>query len=109
MYLHGTAAWPMMSPLSVNTLHLAALVPASSTTTFPLATALPSLRVDQVSRAFTVDEAKAAREAFITSTTNLLRAVTQIDDAVIGNGEPGETSRRLLGLYLAYARGEAAS
>ncbi len=65
--------------------------------------------VDVVERAFTVDEAKAAREAFITSTTNLLRAVTQIDDAVIGNGEPGETSRRLLGLYLAYARGEAAS
>jgi D-alanine transaminase len=56
-------------------------------------------------RAFTVAEAKAAREAFITSTTNLLKPVTQIDDAVIGNGEPGETSRHLLGLYLDYARG----
>ena len=62
--------------------------------------------VDVVERPFTVDEAKAAREAFLTSTTNLLKPVTQIDDAVIGNGEPGETSRRLLGLYLAYARGE---
>ena len=62
--------------------------------------------VEVVERAFSVDEAKAAREAFITSTTNLVRPVTQIDDAVIGNGEPGETSRRLLGLYLAYARGE---
>ena len=62
--------------------------------------------VDVEERSFSVDEAKTAREAFITSTTNLLKPVTQIDDAVIGNGEPGETSRRLLGLYLAYSRGE---
>ena len=62
--------------------------------------------VDVEERSFSVDEAKGAREAFITSTTNLLKPVTQIDDAVIGNGEPGETSRRLLGLYLAYSRGE---
>ncbi|MFQ5959350.1 MAG: D-amino-acid transaminase [Alphaproteobacteria bacterium] len=59
-----------------------------------------------VERPFTIDEAKAAREAFFTSTTNLIKPVTEIDDAVIGNGVPGETSRRLLGLYLAYARGE---
>ena len=51
-----------------------------------------------------VEEAKAAREAFITSTTNFLKPITQIDDAVIGNGEPGETSRRMLGLYAAYCR-----
>ncbi len=62
--------------------------------------------VEVEERSFSVDEAKAAREAFITSTTNLLKPVTQIDDAVIGNGEPGETSRRLLGLYLAYSRSE---
>ena len=65
--------------------------------------------VDVVERAFSVDEAKAAREAFMTSTTNLVRPVTQIDDTVIGNGEPGETSQHLLGLYLAYARGETES
>ncbi len=57
-----------------------------------------------IERRFTVAEAKAAREAFLTSTTNLIRPVTQIDGTVIGNGAPGECSRRLLGLYLAYAR-----
>ncbi len=60
--------------------------------------------IDVVERPFTVEEAKAAREVFITSTTNFVKPITQIDDKVIGNGEPGETSRRLLGLYLAHMR-----
>ncbi len=64
--------------------------------------------IEVVERPFTVAEARSAREAFITSTTNFLKPVVQIDDSVIGNGEPGETSRRLLGLYLAYAGGEIA-
>jgi len=58
--------------------------------------------IEVIERAFTVEEAKEAREAFVTSTTNFLKPMTQIDDAVIGNGEPGETSRRMLGLYAAY-------
>ena len=40
-------------------------------------------------RHFTLEEAKAAREAFITSATMLATAVVKIDDAVIGNGQPG--------------------
>ena len=60
--------------------------------------------IDVVERPFTVEEAKAAREVFITSTTNFVKPITQIDDKLIGNGEPGETSRRLLGLYLAHMR-----
>ena len=60
--------------------------------------------IDVVERPFTLEEAKAAREVFITSTTNFVKPITQIDDTVIGNGEPGETSRRLLGLYLAHMR-----
>jgi D-alanine transaminase len=60
--------------------------------------------IEVIERPFSVEEAKAAREAFITSTTNFLKPITQIDDAVIGNGEPGETSRRMLGLYAAYCR-----
>lgn len=64
--------------------------------------------IEVVERPFTVAEARSAREAFFTSTTHFLKPVTQIDDCVIGNGEPGETSRRLFGLYLAYADGEIA-
>jgi D-alanine transaminase len=40
-------------------------------------------------RPFTVNEAKAAREAFVTAATTLVMPVVRIDDAVIGDGKPG--------------------
>ena len=42
-----------------------------------------------VERAFTVAEAYAAREAFVTSATNLVMPVVRIDGRAIGNGHPG--------------------
>ena len=60
--------------------------------------------LEVVERPFSVEEAKEAREAFLTSTTSYVKPVTQIDDTVIGNGEPGTTSRRLLAAYLEFAR-----
>ncbi|MGH6720210.1 MAG: D-amino-acid transaminase [Alphaproteobacteria bacterium] len=59
-----------------------------------------------VERPFTVAEAKGAREAFLTSTTSFVRPVVRIDDAVVGNGEPGSVTRTLLGGYIAYLAGE---
>jgi D-alanine transaminase len=52
-------------------------------------------KIELVERAFTVAEAKAAREAFITSATNILMPVVRIDDQPIGNGEPGLLTLRL--------------
>jgi D-alanine transaminase len=40
-------------------------------------------------RAFTVEEAYAAREAFITSASQIVMPVVQIDGRPIGNGAPG--------------------
>jgi D-alanine transaminase len=40
-------------------------------------------------RAFTVEEAYAAREAFVTSATNIVMPVVRIDGRAIGNGHPG--------------------
>lgn len=51
-------------------------------------------------RPFTLEEAKLAKEAFISSTTSHLLPVVAIDDHPIGNGHPGETTRRLLAAYL---------
>jgi D-alanine transaminase len=48
-----------------------------------------------VERAFTVEEAKAAREAFITSATNIVMPVVRIDGQPIGNGAPGMLSLKL--------------
>jgi D-alanine transaminase len=51
--------------------------------------------IQLVERPFTVEEAKAAREAFITSATNIVMPVVRIDGKPIGNGAPGLLSLRL--------------
>ena len=56
-----------------------------------------------VERPFSVAEAKAAREAFLTSTTNFVLPVVSIDGAPVGNGHPGSIARRLRQVYDAYA------
>ena len=53
-------------------------------------------------RAFTVDEAKAAKEAFLTSSTSFVLPVTRIDDTTVGNGHPGLLFGKLRERYLAY-------
>ncbi|SDD74017.1 D-amino-acid transaminase [Rhodospira trueperi] len=58
------------------------------------------LTVEQ--RPFTVEEAKAAREAFISSTTAAALPVVRIDDASIANGAPGSITRQLWDLYEAH-------
>lgn len=55
-------------------------------------------------RLFTVDEAKAAREAFITSASSFVMPVVEIDGAVVGDGAPGPVTMKLRELYLANAR-----
>lgn len=59
-----------------------------------------------VERKFSVAEAKAAREAFITSASSLVLPVTQIDDQVIGNGKPGSATSRLRQRYIRYMDGK---
>ena len=46
-------------------------------------------------RAFTREEALRAREAFITSATNIAMPVVTLDGKTIGNGQPGALTRRL--------------
>jgi D-alanine transaminase len=50
-------------------------------------------------RGFTVAEAQAAREAFITSAGQIVMPVTRIDDKPVGNGAPGLVAGRLRALY----------
>ncbi len=46
-------------------------------------------------RAFTVQEAQAAREAFVTSASSLVMSVVSIDGHIIANGKPGSVSLNL--------------
>lgn len=57
--------------------------------------AAASLGLSVEERAFTVDEAKGAREAFMTSATSQIMPVISIDGAPVANGHPGELSRQL--------------
>lgn len=57
-------------------------------------------------RAFTVAEAKAAREAFVSSATSLVKPVVRLDGQSIGNGHVGEVTDRLIALYAAHMAGQ---
>ena len=50
-------------------------------------------------RAFTVAEAKSAREAFFTSATGNVMPVVRIDEQAIGNGHPGSLTQRIYAFY----------
>lgn len=55
-------------------------------------------------RSFTVAEAKAADEAFITSASAFVMPVVEIDGAMLGDGRPGPVARRLREVYLEESR-----
>lgn len=54
-------------------------------------------------RAFSVEEALDAREAFITSASNFVLPVVEIDGRVLGDGRPGPVAGRLREIYIAAA------
>ena len=63
--------------------------------------------IDVEERIFTIEEALAADEAFISSATTMTLGVVSIDGHQIGNGTPGPVTIRLLELYKARVLKEA--
>ncbi len=61
--------------------------------------------VEVVEEPFTAEEAKQAREAFVTSATSFVTPVVQVDDMVIGNGNPGSLTEKLQRWYVDYCTG----
>lgn len=55
-------------------------------------------------RAFTIEEAMAADEAFITSASTFVCPVVEIDGAKLGDGTPGPVAKRLREIYLDESR-----
>lgn len=60
-------------------------------------------KIPLVERAFSVEEALAAREAFITSASGTVMPVVAINKVPIGDGHPGETTLRLRLLFHQFA------
>ncbi|HTN41453.1 MAG TPA: D-amino-acid transaminase [Asticcacaulis sp.] len=56
---------------------------------------------------FTLDEAKAASEVFITAATSLVMPIVAIDDHKIGDGKPGPVACALREVYIERARASA--
>jgi D-alanine transaminase len=63
------------------------------------------LRVEE--RPFSITEALAAKEAFVTSATLFVQAVVSIDGKTIANGRPGPMTDRLREIYIDFARRSA--
>lgn len=55
-------------------------------------------------RSFTVDEAKAADEAFVTSASTFVMPVVEIDGVKLGAGTPGPLALRLREIYIEESR-----
>jgi D-alanine transaminase len=68
-----------------------------------LKTLAGSLQLKFVERPFTLDEAKRATEAFITSATSFVTPVVKIDGQAVGDGKPGPMARRLREEYVRFA------
>ena len=65
------------------------------------------LQIRVCEQKFTVDQAKTASEAFITSATSLVMPVTKIDSVTIGDGKPGPVALRLRDAYKRRALAQA--
>src|SRR3954447_17422939 len=63
------------------------------------------LRIEE--RPFTIQEALAAKEAFITSATVFVQAVVSIDGKTVASGRPGPMTNRLREIYIEFARATA--
>jgi len=64
--------------------------------------ALEGLNLEE--RPFSVAEALAAREAFMTAASAFVLPVVEIDGVAIGNGRPGPMAQAFRSLYIEEAR-----
>lgn len=63
--------------------------------------------VELAEAAFSVDEAKSARELFVTAASSFVMPIVSLDGSRIGDGKPGPVATRLRQIYLEQARREA--
>jgi len=56
-------------------------------------------------RAFSMEELRRAREAFITSATSFVKPITKIDGAPVGDGQVGPVVRKLFDIFARHVKG----
>ena len=96
----STTAWIVDSSGTLITRDLSnAILPGVTRRAMLDAAAEAQIKVQE--RKFTVAEAKAAKEAFLSSATGAAIPVVAIDGHTIGNGAPGPLAQRIRALYAA--------
>jgi D-alanine transaminase len=60
-----------------------------------------------VERSFTEDEARNARELFVSSTTSFVKPIVALNEKPVGDGTIGPVTRRLMDLYAEHMSGPA--
>jgi D-alanine transaminase len=98
----ATNAW-IITPAGVLTTRQAdqAILRGVTRTTLLALLAAEGLGFEE--RAFSLEEAHCAREAFLTSATNIVMPVVAIDDRKIGDGRPGPIALSLRAKFHAFA------
>ena len=103
----STSAWIVDKEGCVVTRHLSNdILPGVTRRVILDAAAAGQIQI--IERAFTVEEALNAREAFITAATLGATPVTMIDETPIGDGRPGPITTRIQELYARLAAERAA-
>lgn len=59
--------------------------------------------------AYTLEELRRAREAFLTSATSFVKPITRIDGTAVGDGTVGPVTRRLFELFARHVKGGLAN
>lgn len=95
-------AWIVTQAGEVVTRHADRLILEGVTRT-GLRHVMETLQLRLHERPFSVAEAKAAREAFLTSASNFVIPVVRIDDTAVADGACGTLTRHLIAAYAGYA------
>jgi len=93
-------AWIITKDGTVVTRHLDRAI-LSGVTRRKLRAVLHSQGITMEERKFSVEEAKNAAEAYLTNSPYLVKPVTKIDDTVIGTGQAGPVTLKILKAYRA--------
>ncbi len=101
----ATTAWIVDHHGVLRTRHLDQII-LPGCTRGALMALMEAAGIDFEERAFSADELRQAREAFVTSATSYVRPVVKLDGAPVGDGTVGPVTRDLFALFARHVRGD---
>ncbi len=100
----ATSFWIVDAQGVIRTRHLDQLI-LPGCTRAALMAELQAAGIPFEERAFSLEELRRAREAFLTSATSFVKPITRIDGAPVGDGAVGPVTRRLFDIFARHVQG----